>query len=358
MNVVFRVDASQKIGAGHLMRCLTLAEELRKKSSKITFIARDHVGNLNYLIEEKGFNLCVLPVRQDELQKLGCHEELLSTTQQIDAEDTVEVIENEQIEWLVIDHYALDRKWAKKLRPYVEKIMVIDDLANREYDCDLLLDQNYVNDKNRYDQFVKLNTVKLLGPKYALLRENFVEYHNYSCCAKEKINKVFVFFGGSDLYNLTITSLKALSQPGLSHLSVDVVIGFANINHTEIEEYIADNMNIKLYVQVDNIAEIMADADISLGAGGSTTWERMAVGLPSLVVTLAENQVAFTKELHKKEYINWIGHVDQVNQQTIYGSLLRVIDEVQELYEQSHRGKLLVDGLGVNRVVNEMINYG
>ena len=122
--------------------------------------------------------------------------------------------------------------------------------------------------------------------------------------------------------------------------------------------YIADNMNIKLYVQVDNIAEIMADADISLGAGGSTTWERMAVGLPSLVVTLAENQVAFTKELHKKEYINWIGHVDQVNQQTIYGSLLRVIDEVQELYEQSHRGKLLVDGLGVNRVVNEMINYG
>jgi UDP-2,4-diacetamido-2,4,6-trideoxy-beta-L-altropyranose hydrolase len=233
--------------------------------------------------------------------------------------------------------------------------MVIDDLANRKHECDLLLDQNYTHDKKRYDHLLSLDSIKLLGPKYALLRKDFVtnkkiHKHQYS-----SIKKVFVFFGGSDLDNLTTIAIKALSQSKLKHLSVDVVIGLSNPHQLELKAEIDKHPNAKLHIQTDNMAELMAKADIALGAGGSTTWERMAVGLPSIVITLAENQVYSTRCLDQDGYLQWIGNVDKVHEETIFNVLLKTIQRPKQLQSQIQRGQELVDGMGTVSVTSFLL---
>ena len=313
LSIVFRVDASDIIGTGHVMRCLTLAEALHKLGASIQFITRMHSGNMAEQIKSKGFELYGLSAPSSiGLQYNGVgYERWLGGTQEYDVEETVEALNNSIVDWLIIDHYAIDYNWEKQLKSHTKKIMVIADLANRKHDCDLLLDQNYTNYKGRYNDLLKPDTIKLLGPKYALLRKEFIENKNIN---KQNITikRIFVFFGGTDLNNITKLALKALTQPKLKHLLVDVVIGFANPYKTELRIEIEQYPNMKLYTQVNNIAELMLKADLALGAGGVTTWERMALGLPSLVITTAENQVASTKDLDKDGYIKWLGNADHM----------------------------------------------
>jgi len=359
IKAVVRTDSSQQIGSGHVMRCLTLAEELRDQDLETIFITRDHQGNLDEYIMSKGFEVYSLPNpnKYDLQQNLDGYEQWLGVKQEKDAEETIQVIPDThtQIDWLIVDHYAIDQVWEKKLRPYTKKIMVIDDLANRQHDCDLLLDQNYIQDNSRYNQLTSLGTTKLLGPKYALLRKDFIKYSKTEKQIHKELNRIFVFFGGADQDNLTTAVLKALTIPELRHLFIDVVIGSANPHQKEIKEHIDSNHRIKLYIQVDNMAEIMNNADLALGAGGSTTWERMAVGLPSIVITTAENQVPFNKELDQDNYIYWIGNIKQVSQQKIRYAVLNVLRNPQKLYEMSERVKQLVSTRGTKIVSNLLI---
>jgi len=357
--VIIRADASQKIGFGHIMRCLALAEELRDKGSEVIFITRDHQGNLGEYIQSNNFKVYMLPTpsKSDLQQCFNEYEKLIGVKQEKDAEETIQVIKNQTVDWLIVDHYSIDQIWEKNLRPYTKKIMVIDDLANRKHDCDLLLDQNYIHDESRYDKLTSDNTTKLLGPKYALLRKIFMKYHKIKKQQKKELNRVFVFFGGSDLNNLTTTTLKVLEKADLQYLFIEVVIGATNLHQEEIKEYVSSNPRVKLHVQTDNIAEIMSNADISIGAGGSNTWERMVVGLPCLVVTTAENQVSFTRELHKDGYINWLGTSHKINQQIIHDALLDAVNDMQKMHEQSKKGKQLVKGNGAG-IVRDLLMFG
>lgn len=339
------------------MRCLTLAEALREYGATIEFITRAHPGNLNEYINSKGFVVHVLPVDSDInlRQKLSDYEIWLGVKQEIDAEETIQILDGMQVQWLIIDHYALNQIWEKKLRHHVRKIMVIDDLANRSHDCDLLLDQNYIHDENRYDQLLSPESIKLLGPKYALLRKTFSENTQSIKRKCEAINKVFIYFGGSDPYNLTATALKALAQPDLKHLQVDVVIGSTNLNVTKVKQLVSEHPNAELYTQVENIAELMTKADIALGAGGTTTWERMAVGLPSIIITIAENQVAVTKALEQDGYLTWLGTVEQIDTKKIHNALMEAIKSSDKLREQSDKGKKLITGMGTQTIANIMM---
>jgi len=139
-------------------------------------------------------------------------------------------------------------------------------------------------------------------------------------------------------------------------LVIDVVIGSTNLHLKEIKKYVEETPRLTLHIQIDNIAEIMSSADLALGAGGSTTWERMAVGLPSIVVTIADNQIAFTRDLDRDGYINWIGNTDHVNQQIIYSAVLDAINNPQKLFAQSQKGQQLVSVNGVNKIRNLLIN--
>ena len=353
MHVVIRVDASYEIGAGHVMRCVTLANSLRENGTDVYFVSRSYLGNLNHYIAENGFMVrCLhLPEACNEEDGLNVYQRWLSVSQDYDAEETIKAIDDLNVGLLVIDHYALDKEWEVKVGEHVNKIMVIDDMLNRPHCCDFLLNQNYGYSDNDYVSMVSPDTIKLLGPKYALLRPSFVEARNKKKSRKfGSINKVFVSFGGADPDNMTGLVLDAFNNVSIKDISVDVVIGEQNQHKDTIRACINERSNAQLYVQVDNIADLMAASDLAFGAGGITTWERMSVGLPSITVTVADNQVLLSKALDKDGYIKWLGDSIKINKEDVVAALYEMIDSPQLLLEQSRKCKELVDGKGAGRI--------
>jgi len=146
MNILIRVDSSNAIGSGHVMRCLTLADSLREKGCNCQFVCRNHPGNLSALIQEKGYRVTLLPLQEFQVEAYPHHADWVGADWQIDAKETGSLIATLETPpaWLVIDHYGLDARWETSLRPAVGRIFVIDDLADRTHDCDCLLDQNLV----------------------------------------------------------------------------------------------------------------------------------------------------------------------------------------------------------------------
>lgn len=358
MMVAFRVDASTKIGTGHVMRCLTLAEELRKRNCKVRFICRAHPGHMADKISSKGFQLSLLPAPNEAYEVASGQNDYadwLGVKQEEDARQTLKALENKNPDWLIVDHYSLDARWEKTLRKYADQIMVVDDLANREHDCDLLLDQNYFREpEKRYKGFLPEHCDTLLCPKYALLRPAFCQARKFCRMRGNVISRVLVYFGGNDPDNLTGLALEALSDKNLNHLLVDAVIGPNNPHQEKLENLVEQRPGTRLHVQPENFTELMLRADLCIGAGGTTTWERLCLGLPSLVITVAENQEEFTKDLDKDGYVKWLGRKQDVSLAKIKSCLQAEVDKPQsdELFSNS---PLPVDGLGVMRVAEKII---
>ena len=293
MFIAIRTDASTDIGTGHVMRCLTLAEALRERGHEVEFICRSHPGNLQSHIAAQRFNVNMLPsptsaADDDALSHAGW----LGCSQQQDAIDTIEALNGRQTDWLITDHYALDHRWHQSLRGHAQRIMVIDDLADRVHDCDLLLDQNYVVDMDtRYRGLIPDACRMLTGHRYSLLRQEFLRAREHAQ-VRRSLNKVLVFFGGVDQHGLTMRALDALQ--GLD-LEVTVIAGNSNLRADEIEARCADLASVRFHRSVDDMATQILDADLAIGGGGTTTWERCYLGLPAIVITLAENQVPLSE---------------------------------------------------------------
>lgn len=299
MKVVIRVDSSFIIGSGHLMRCLTIAEQIKSQiDAEIIFISRDLEKNMNYLVEKQGFELYILPKKPSNNKLLG-YEQWLTATQQEDAEEVRGFLQKQQVDLLIIDSYAIDYKWENIVRPLVKKIMVIDDLANRKHDCDILLDQNYYADmKLRYQGLVPKYCNQLIGPEYALLREEFYVAKKTLRKRIGIIKNILVFFGGSDPSNETGKTLEALLQLKIYNITTNVVVGASN-PHKDSIRLICEENNFNYLCQVKNMAQLMVEADLAIGAGGTTTWERCFLELPSIVIIIAENQKELTTEADK-----------------------------------------------------------
>ncbi|SEJ87972.1 UDP-2,4-diacetamido-2,4,6-trideoxy-beta-L-altropyranose hydrolase [Propionispira arboris] len=319
MNIVFRVDSSTQIGSGHVMRCITLAGKLRKENNaEIMFISRDLPGNLNDVIQKKGYSLIVLPQCEPQNEIKG-YEKWLTVTQQQDANACINVLQKQcKPDYLIVDSYAINEEWEKKLRPFVHKIMVIDDLANRRHDCDVLLDQNFYLNKNfRYKGLVPSHCQLLLGPKYVLLREEFYEAQKKMRKRDGKIYNILIFYGGSDLTNETMKALRALAMLSLPKVLVNVIVGEGNPYKDEVAEFCQQHEFMKYYCQVDNMAEFMNQADLTLGAGGTTTWERCFLGLPAVVTSIADNQIQICKDCAEARYVLYLGSEDFVTEEII-----------------------------------------
>jgi UDP-2,4-diacetamido-2,4,6-trideoxy-beta-L-altropyranose hydrolase len=357
--IFFRVDASVLIGSGHVMRCLTLAEELRQAGADVRFIPRSHDGSLNSLIQNKGFKLYELPtpcrVPLKETTR-GEYATWLGTTQEADAAETVAILKTFQPDCLIVDHYAIDETWEQLVRPYVNKIIVIDDLADRKHDCDLLLDQNYVHGGHkRYTDLVSPACTVLAGPKYALLRKEFAEARKNLKHRDGSVYRVFVFFGGVDSDNMTGKALEALSANEVSHIHVDVVIGAANPHRAAISHVVTQRSLTILHVQVENIAELMAQADLAICAGGTTTWERFCLGLPSLVVSIADNQVPFTRDLHQDGLLRWLGTSQDVDVQKLREGISQALQATDRNRQETEMGMKLVDGSGAQKLAHMLL---
>lgn len=300
MRVIFRADASLQIGTGHVMRCLTLAEALRKKGAICHFICREHPGNLLELIRQRGFDERALPVMMNakhlERESEVCpnHMAWLGADWQTDAMQTLDVIGQSHTDWLIVDHYALDARWEQIQRTKTRKIMVIDDLADRTHDCDILLDQNVGRTEAHYSALVPSNCTILTGARYVLLRPEFSELREYSLTrrSRSRIKSILVTMGGVDKCNATgevLTALKKASLP--TDCLITVVMGEHAPWLAAVRDQ-AKQMPCKttVLVNVRNMAQLMAECDLAIGAGGGTTYERIFMGLPAILKPIAENQ--------------------------------------------------------------------
>jgi len=290
-----RTDSSIDIGTGHVMRCLTLADKLRAGGGSVAFICRELPGNICDMIEGKGYEMHRLPYKEATAPDPDRpeHERWLAVDMKTDIDESRTIVAalSTHPDWLIVDHYGLDRAWEQELRPHVEKIMVIDDLANRSHDCDLLLDQNlYTGMESRYDGLVPSGCKRLCGPQYSLLREEFTTIDRTRLVRTGKIKRILVFFGGVDPSDETTRAIKAIDTIDLDSLQVDIVVGKANPRQEQIRYLCEADPRLDYLRNVTNMAELMARADLAIGAGGTTTWERCYMGLPTIAVSVADNQ--------------------------------------------------------------------
>lgn len=356
MKVVIRADASVAIGTGHVMRCLTLASRLAKAGAEVVFICRELSGNLCAFIEGKGFCVRRLAGVENLPVTAGLYERWLGVGLKRDADETIDIFKQESgVDWLVIDHYSIAQSWETLMRPYVRRVMVIDDLTNRPHECDLLLNQSiFESSAARYDGLLHGSCKRLIGPKYALLRQEFTEARKRMRLRDGRIRRIFVFFGGSDITNETMKSLRAIKSLNLPGLSVDVVAGGANAQIKEIEKFCSAMPNTSFYAQITGMAGLMIKADLALGASGTTTWERCCLGLPSLVVTIADNQAEIAASLDKMGVIVNLGASCGVTEEGIRRRLIDLINNPELVEALSIKSAALTDGSGVEDVVDEM----
>ncbi|MEI8309167.1 MAG: UDP-2,4-diacetamido-2,4,6-trideoxy-beta-L-altropyranose hydrolase [Verrucomicrobiota bacterium] len=291
MRIAFRVDASAEIGTGHFMRCLTLAEELARNGSQVRFLVRQLPDPLRGMLAEKGCDCVSLEAGSGNPVNEGpAHSHWLKASHADDAQDCMRALADPDWDCLVVDHYSLDARWESAMRPFVRQILVIDDLADRKHDCDVLVDQNlYADMHSRYEGKVPGRCCLLLGPRYALLRGEFREIRGEVKVRDSSVKRLLVFFGGVDSCNYTGLTIEILADCDTAGLQVDVVIGALHPHRSAIESACTEN-GFTCHVQTKNISGLMAEADLSVGAGGSAVWERCCMGLPSLTICTAENQ--------------------------------------------------------------------
>ncbi|MHA7834813.1 MAG: UDP-2,4-diacetamido-2,4,6-trideoxy-beta-L-altropyranose hydrolase [Algiphilus sp.] len=299
MNIAFRTEASLEIGTGHVMRCLTLARALREAGAVCRFVIRAHPGHLADRIEAEGFDVTLLPAPQEpKPEGPPAHASWAGVAWERDAEETGAALGTDFPDWLVLDHYAFDERWEKAVCPKGTKLTVIDDLADRPHDCDLLLDQNLGHDAPDYDGRVPDKCTRLIGPKYALLRPEFAKMRAEALAAREGrgLRHLLISMGGVDAGDATSVVLDALHTATLPpDLEISVVMG-ASAPALEKVRARAETMPwpTEVVLDVDDMAARMMWADLAIGAGGATTWERCCLGLPSIIVETALNQSAIT----------------------------------------------------------------
>lgn len=335
-NILIRVDASIELGMGHVMRCLTLSDGLREAGAQVTFACRKLPGNLCDFIEEKGYRVHCLSFFKGG-QTMDWQDDAAQLRAALAGTDP--------LDWLVVDHYGLDQCWESAMHPYAKRIMVIDDLADRPHDCDVLLDQNYYKAmESRYDRLVPEYCLKLLGPAYALLRPEFVEVRRHLRQRDGFVRRILVFLGGADSQNVTSKVIEAIALTDLSGIALDVVIGSTNPHRERIAGLCSQRPSTRLYIQAENMAALMASADLAIGAGGATTWERCLLGLPTLTVVFAANQEQTTIDVADTGAIRYLGWADSLSVMKLAEAIEDVICHPAENAAMGRRAMQLIDG--------------
>jgi len=340
--ILFRADASLEIGTGHVMRCLTLAKALH--GAECRFVCREHEGNLIDYIRTQGFAVEVLPMGKPSW---------LGASWQEDAAQTAEAGPQD---WLIVDHYALDANWEGAMRPHAARIMAIDDLADRPHDCDLLLDQNLGRKAEDYQPHVGPDCPLLLGPAYALLRPEFAAWREESLARRGGgLKTLLITMGGVDQHNVTGEILAALKGSALPDgADIKVVMGPHAPWLSEVQAAAAAmRWPCKVLVGVSNMGELMAGSDLAIGAAGSTSWERCCLGLPTLALVLADNQMEAASFLEEAKAIMLLGDARNVNWQARLTEVLAALSP-ETLATLSRHARAVVDGKGVEKCVEAM----
>lgn len=298
--VAFRLDSSRIVGSGHIQRCVTLANFLKKHDINSIFICKDYEGHFNTVATEQGFTVYSIPKSLSEAE---------------DAEATLAIIQPLKVSILVIDNYLLSEKFEHLFYDSEFKVVVIDDLMNRPHICHILLDQNAKTDyQNAYKNLVPSFCKLFLGPKYALVRPEF--YYPKQKNLPSEVKNVFVFFGGADATGETLRFINDLNTFQSSNYTFHIVVSLGNRFLNQIQS-IESKEWIKIYYNPSNMAHLMHTCDFYFGSGGTITWERMAIGLTGYVVSVADNQIPASEALHTSSFHVYLGNSDLINYRSV-----------------------------------------
>ena len=328
MIFVFRCDASNKIGEGHLKRCLVLANYVKKKH-KVYFMSKNYN---NYIIKKIKKNFKVITINKNFSEKDEanfCYNYLRKINEKIN---------------VVIDHYGISFEWEKKISYVANKIIVLDDLLNRKHLCDMLINQNYFIKKDI--KFLNKNTKYLIGPKYALINNSFLKYKSLNL--KKKYD-ICIFFGSSDPVNLTLKFSRIIKNL-LPHYKVAILVGCLNSNIKKFKK----EKNHKIFTNLPSPAKIFKLSKSYIGSGGTVTWEKAFLGVPSLVIATAKNQILFNKKLHDQKLLKYIGHYKDLNLNSIKNHILNFLNNSKQLKYFKKNSQKLVDGMGAKRIAHEI----
>lgn len=339
------------------MRCLALGKVLREQKAQLTFIMREPPASVRAVIENQGFGVRLMAESYPASVGLEGYESWLRAPWDLDARETCSILSQEgKVDWLIVDHYGIDYKWEESVRPLAGKTLVIDDLARRAHSCDLLLNQNLVaNGDERYSPLVPDGCRLLVGPQFALLRPEFRAARESLRRTFDNVANLLVFLGGADPDSITERVLRVIESIRGDELLVTVVLGAANPRRNTIESLYGSRDGYRVVVQTENIARLMAEADASIGAGGTSTWERCCLGLPSMAFAIAENQLEVMQEVAKIGACLYVGPHQQISDEKIALDIGILISNSCLRKSMSEISLRLVDGLGCDRVSKEML---
>lgn len=333
MKIVFRCDSSFTIGSGHLVRCLNLAHLLK---GEIIFICRNLSGNINSRVIQNQFKLIELP----DIPKYSVEEKI------VEIEEVEPYLSSQKPDLIIVDHYGLDEEWEMAAKNWAKKVAAIDDLW-RKHHADIILDQNFRASTPR--NYIQSKAKLFLGPHYCLLSEVFLSM-SPPLRSHFNIQKILVFFGGSDLEGMTLKLLNiAISQ--FKDINWNIVVGEQNQELSKIKEISKNQPNIELHINTTEMAELMKQSDLFVGAGGTTSWERAKLGLPSIVISIAKNQEQVCEELKRIGVIIYLGSSSSVTEK-------KILKEIKKLISFKDKRKLLSQSsikLEVSSKINEFI---
>ena len=357
MRVAIRADASRRIGSGHVTRCVTLGQELSRRGAEITFIARQHEPGWYQRVVDAGFDLRLLAVPSGDRGSLedGDYAGWLGVDVRQDAAETLEHLEAKEYGLLIVDHYALDARWERQVRPHVGRIMAIDDLADRSHEVDLLLDQNLRSDGGAaYRQLIPGGSHVLTGPGYALLGPSYRRARGEPLPHPQR-GRVLVSLGGASDPHVLSEVVNAVCDSAGAVTAIDVVDPLHRWSHDEAGACGRAGVAVQVHGAMPDLVGLMLDAEIAVGAGGATTWERLCLGLPTVAMSVAVNQRQALSELDDIGAAIDVGDVAD-------GAARRCGETVEALLRDRPRweamgryGKLLVDGRGVERVAEALL---
>ena len=361
--IFFRCDSSFDIGTGHVMRCLTLANSLKNLGARCRFICREFEGNLIGYIKRMGYEVRVLPAISDSV-KPTCDEGLpyyyswLGCVWEDDAAQTINSIAEEMPDWLVVDHYAIDKSWEASVTPFCVNIFVIDDLADRAHQCEILLDQSPSRKKSEYKRLVPSDTRLLVGGDYALFRPEFDQARSASLRRRttNSLERILISLGGVDKNNMSSAVLSALGRLGdAASLQVSVVLG-PSAPHLDEVERLSKTLPFETSILSDvrNMSAVMTDHDLAIGAAGTTSLEFCVLGLPSILLILAENQISNAQALAHAGAVD-ICPSDLPLDSNLQASLEKFQCE-ETLRKYSRSASSAIRGGGVQLVVKEMMH--
>lgn len=354
MKVYFRVDASVHIGSGHVMRCLSLAEVFKANGHEVVFVMRPQPGDLCDYTNMRGFKVkrLVQPTAWLTPQSTADYQAWLQVSVLADAEDFLSVAGNADL--VIIDHYGINVKWETFVKSLIRcKLVAIDDLV-RVHNCDMIIDQTVGRDKREYVA-TSPGSLVLTGTKYALLKEQFSLLHSVAV-AKEIDNqdqRLLLTMGGVDNPNATLKVLNALSHRD-SRIQTTVLLGHKAPHFDSVSSFCESNSDWVTHIPFcEDIAALMLEHTFAIGAPGSTSWERACIGLPSIIVPLADNQLQICQNLVNEKAAISLSFDD------IPAKLNTKLNELLQNYKSMRQNSLnLCDGKGCNRVVEQVYKLG